>query len=105
MQYLHNIPPLKSTPSSFLWTEKVNTGQTGDDIGSGKPFKSVKLAKNYAYNLPKCVGFTHNKNTNLFYFHHNLGHVVNEQNHKEVSDRRGTRRWQWCNLYTLKRVV
>jgi len=81
------------TPFSRPWIKKSNTLQNGQDIGGGKKFASPGLAKSYAETLSNCVGFTHNTNTNWYWFHYNIANIINKQNCQKK------RNWQWCDLY------
>ena len=82
------------TPFNCRWIKKSNTLQKGQDIGSrAATFASVGLAQSHAESLSNCVGFTHNKNINLYWFHYNIDNIINKQNCQKK------RNWQWCDLY------
>ena len=86
------------TPFNCRWIKKSNTlqkGRAGDGGSRAATFASVGLAQSHAESLSNCVGFTHNKNTNLYWFHYNIDNIINKLNCQKK------RNWQWCDLYIL----
>ena len=84
------------TPFNCRWIKKSNTlqkGRAGDGGSRAATFASVGLAQSHAESLSNCVGFTHNKNINLYWFHYNIDNIINKQNCQKK------RNWQWCDLY------